>query len=144
MSQFKVETIVCRAKLDGGCYDGSPMTRQIGDHGLGPDDLPGPDAPDLMMSEDGTYDGQSIVCDACYAKLCPLTKSGAALLEELPEAISLYHANVKFLREQDDPAKFVAQAERAMEMVLPGSPYWMSARAMRGLAQAEVDRRAAA
>lgn len=132
----KIETIRCRAKLGGDCYDGSPMSRQM------PGDAPEkPGDPPLMMSEDGTYDGESIVCDACYVKLCPLTKSGAACADELPGAIRLYHENVAFLRKQEDPAEFVERARRAMEMATPFSPYWSSAKAMKELAEAEVERR---
>ena len=40
---------------------------------------------DLSMRADGTYDGQSIVCDACYVQLTP---SGVALNDELPVAIA--------------------------------------------------------
>lgn len=68
------ETIVCRAWLPGvGCYGGSSRARGT-------------------MAEDGTYDGASIVCDACYVALMPLTPSGQGLLAELPAAITAYRA----------------------------------------------------
>lgn len=124
------ETIQCRAHLDDDCYEGSPMSRQ----------MPGEDEP-VKMDEDGTYDGASIVCDACYLKLMPLTRSGAACYDELPEAISVYRGSVEFLRKQEDPAKFVAEAERAIAMASPGSPYHSSAHVMKRLAEAEVARR---
>jgi hypothetical protein len=132
-----IETIRCRAKLGADCFDGSPMSRQM------PGDAPQtPEDPALMMAEDGTYDGESIVCDPCYVKLCPLTQSGAALHDEIPEAIDLYRANVEYVRRHEDPHALVKDAERKAEQARPGSPYWASARAMRKIAQAEVDRRA--
>lgn len=37
--------------------------------------------------EDGTWDGDSVVCDACYVGLMHLTPSGQALTHELDAAI---------------------------------------------------------
>lgn len=124
------ETIRCRARLDNQCYDGSSMSRQ----------MPGEDSP-VQMSEDGTFDGESIVCDACYLQLMPLTRSGAATNDEIPGAISLYRQNVEFLSKQEDPSKFVEQAQQAVDTARTGSPYWASAKLMLRLAQSEVERR---
>lgn len=71
--------IRCRAQISERCLDGHPTRMQFGD--------------DLPMAEDGTYDGQSIVCDACYVQLMPLTPSGAALNDELPAAIAQAQAS---------------------------------------------------
>lgn len=60
--------IVCRAQVDPDCYHGSPTARQFDE--------------DLPMDEDGTYDGSSIVCDACYIAL------GTPLNADLPAAIA--------------------------------------------------------
>jgi hypothetical protein len=38
---------------------------------------------DGPMSDDGTFDGDTIVCDACYVGLMPFTDSGRALRAEL-------------------------------------------------------------
>lgn len=64
-------TIICRARVSRDCFHGHPSEAQFGE------DLP----------LDGTFDGTSIVCDACYVKLMPLTPSGRALHHELPAAI---------------------------------------------------------
>lgn len=70
--------IACRARVVAGCYDGTPTRRQFGD--------------DLPMDEDGTYDGSTIVCDACYVYLVPRTPSGQGLHHELTAAIAAVHA----------------------------------------------------
>lgn len=60
--------ITCRAQITENCFDGDPCARQFGE--------------DLPMSEDGTFDGKSIVCDSCYVMLgCPTNA-------ELPDAIA--------------------------------------------------------
>ena len=65
--------INCRAKVSRSCYDGrNPRTvYEDGD-----------------VTEDGTWDGETVVCDACYMALMPLTPSGQGLLHELPTAIT--------------------------------------------------------
>lgn len=78
------EMILCRAQLEDDCYDGSPASRQFGEEGVG-------------MEEDGTYLAEgnyanTIICDACYVRLMPLTPSGAGLTHELHPAINRYHA----------------------------------------------------
>lgn len=48
------EKIVCRSKKSSDCYDGRLTTSTAMDpEGSG-------------QSEDGTWDGESVVCDACY------------------------------------------------------------------------------
>jgi hypothetical protein len=66
-------SIKCRARISARCLDGQPTRKQFGE--------------DLPMGEDGTYDGQTIVCDACYVALVPLTPSGQGLNRELSDAI---------------------------------------------------------
>lgn len=70
------ERIVCRARLGDGCLHGQLMSKMLGE--------PGP------MSEDGTYDGASVVCDSCYVRLIPRTPSGKGLHHELDAAIAAY------------------------------------------------------
>jgi len=67
--------ISCRARVASSCLDGQPTRKQFGDN--------------LPMAEDGTYDGASIVCDACYIALMPLTPSGRGLNHELGAAIAV-------------------------------------------------------
>lgn len=56
---------------------------------------------DFKMQDDGTWDGQSIVCDPCYAALMPHTASGKALQEEIPAAIAKLREE-KILREEKE------------------------------------------
>jgi hypothetical protein len=120
--------IVCRAKVSDECYDGKPTSVQFED--------------DEPMSADGTFDGRSIVCDACYTMLIPLTPSGSALNEELPEAIELLQTSLRYLREHEDPEKLAREAAAAAADASPGTPYHRSATTMKQLAEAEVKRRA--
>lgn len=39
------------------------------------------------MSEDGTYNGFTVVCTGCYIELMPHTASGRALGAEIEDAI---------------------------------------------------------
>lgn len=50
------ETIRCRAHVSSACYEGKPSAHIYGE------DEPG-------MAGDGTYDGETVICDACYLKL---------------------------------------------------------------------------
>ncbi len=60
--------IKCRAKVHPDCYDGRR------------------ESPEERMREDGTWDGDTVVCDACYIVL------GTPLYEELPAAIAAARA----------------------------------------------------
>ena len=64
--------IACRGRIAKACLNGQPEEVAF----------------EEGMSEDGTFDGQSIVCDPCYVALMPLTPSGRGLLAELPAAIA--------------------------------------------------------
>lgn len=109
----------CRAKLESDCLDGQQ----------------GP-----PMQGDGTFDGETIVCDPCYAKACLLTPSGAGLNHELPVAIDAYRQAVAFLRENENP---VARAKEAREVYDSyGGSLGVSASLMAALAEREVKRRA--
>lgn len=48
------ETIACRSRKSPNCYHGKPTAETSMD----------PEGPG--QSEDGTWDGESVVCDACY------------------------------------------------------------------------------
>lgn len=119
--------IVCRARVSDACYDGQPTTKQFGE--------------DDPMDDDGTFDGSSIVCDACYVALMPYTRSGQGLAHELPGAIRHLRAQVAWLRKHEDPAALVAEAEAAMATAEPGTPLHNSAAANKRLAEAEIERR---
>lgn len=54
MSIPEGETIVCRSRKSPDCYHGR-LTMESGMDPEGPG-----------MRDDGTWDGESVVCDACY------------------------------------------------------------------------------
>lgn len=62
--------IVCRARVSASCLHEHPTTSQFGE--------------DLPLSEDGTFDGATIVCDPCYIAL--------TLNHELADAIKAARA----------------------------------------------------
>ncbi len=63
-------TIQCRAQLGSRCQH---------------------DEPDALLGDgwrdDGTYDGETIICDPCYLAVMKASPSGKALTEEIPEAL---------------------------------------------------------
>lgn len=120
-------TIVCRAHIVDECYAGSPTKRQFGE--------------DLPMSEDGTWDGTSIVCDACFVELQPFTPSGRGEYGELPRAIIHFREQAAWARNHEDPAQLIAEAEAWLTRVRPGTPMHRSARACIRLAKRELERR---
>lgn len=120
-------TIVCRAHIVDECYAGSPTERQFGE--------------DLPMSGDGTWDGTSIVCDACYVELQPFTPSGHAENHELAAAIQHYNEQVAWARNHEDPGQLITQAKEMLAAVTPGTPMHRSARACIRIAEREIVRR---
>ncbi len=78
-----VNTIRCRAKIAGGCADGDTTTMAWGE--------------DLSIMEDGTFvsdgNGGTVICDACYIRLMPLTPSGRGLNHELASALAKFREN---------------------------------------------------
>lgn len=60
--------INCRAKVSQDCYDGRDERSIYGSDG---------------QASDGTWDGDSVVCDACYLTL------GQPLLPQLEAAIAM-------------------------------------------------------
>ena len=66
----------CRAQVSDACRHGTPSCLASWDS-------------EYTMEEDGTWWGQSVVCDPCYIMLMPLTPSGQGLNSELPFAIAL-------------------------------------------------------
>ena len=128
--------IHCRAKLTPTCYDGQPSATQFGD--------------DIHQKEDGTWEDSfddprgTIVCDDCYVRLMPFTRSGSALLHEIPDAIEVYRSNlaeVKKAGSAEDLAQLRAKAEENMATSRPGSPLYESARACRFMVDEEMLRR---
>jgi hypothetical protein len=75
--------INCRARVHPECYDGQRSELQFGEN--------------LPLSEDGTYKEGTIICDACYCRLMPLTASGRGLTHELEDAIERYRRTERLL-----------------------------------------------
>lgn len=68
------KNIKCRAKVDKHCLDGSKEWAG------------------KEMDGDGTWDGDSIVCDYCYVTLMPYSPSRRLLTDEIDNAIALYRS----------------------------------------------------
>lgn len=66
--------IHCRAQVHSDCLHGQPSRVQFGEGYM-------EGVVDPPLSEDGTYDGATVVCDPCYMAL------GAPTHAELPAAI---------------------------------------------------------
>ena len=75
---FDDRVIACRARVSPRCLHGQPTRKQF-PAGL----IEG--VTDPPMSEDGTFNGESIVCDHCYLAL------GAPLNSELDGLIAQWH-----------------------------------------------------
>lgn len=119
--------IVCRLKVADACYDGRPTSVQFGE--------------DLPMSGDGTFDGVSIACDACYAVVLPFSRSGRGLTDELGAAANAYVTNTTWARNHANPQELVDESRAAAQVAREGSPRWRSALACLEIARAEVERR---
>lgn len=115
----------CRARLVNDCAHGRPEN------------------PEEPMPEDGTFDGESVVCWACYVAVMPFTPSGQALNEELPAGIRIYRENAEYARAHPNPELLALDAEAVVGASRAGSPRHVSAAAAAAMARAEVARRAA-
>jgi hypothetical protein len=112
----------CRAQLTPGCYDGRA-------------------APAEQISDDGTWDGETIICDDCYPRLLPFTKSNLGLFDELQDAIEHYQVNAKHVRDHLNLDELVAEASSVIEKSFPGSPRWRSSKACLAMVESERSRR---
>ena len=85
--------LVCRARITDACLHGKEVARGV--------------LADYAMEDDGTFDGESVVCDACYVELIPLTPSGSGLIDELPRAIRMarVHAAAKEAQQERQNAR---------------------------------------
>lgn len=68
--------VVCRARIVQSCLHGRP------EEAVYPESK--------TQSEDGTWNGRSVICNSCYVALLPYTPDGMGLLADLPRAIQLY------------------------------------------------------
>lgn len=92
-------TIICRARLVDACQHGRDPIRG------------------LSVKDDGTYDpeDQTIVCDECYSAIMPFTRSGQALLDEIPAAVAHYREQLTIARQHPNPDTLRMEAEHAAE-----------------------------
>ena len=77
--------IKCRANVVDSCLDGQPSRRQFGVNFM-------PGKVDPPLSEDGTFDGQTIVCDECYVEVTMSSPSGMGLTDEIEPTIARLRA----------------------------------------------------
>ena len=91
---------------------------------------------------DSTLVGDSVVCNACYIAVEPFMRMNS---DDIPAAVDVavghYRTNVEFLRNRENPQQLVDEATEAMKAARPGSPYYVSASALKALAEQEVRRR---
>lgn len=117
------EVIKCRAGIAEDCMDGirAPIEN--------------------YMPEDGTWDGDTIICNACYMEAMPFSISGAMLEDEFENAIKHYKQNFDYARAHPNPAELIKLAEETASSSNAGSPRWRSAIACKTMAEREVERR---
>lgn len=76
-------TIKCRAQISPACYHGRYERAVYGD---------------LDMGEDGSFDGSTVICDACYLALgqpsVPVGAGRQAALEHMDAALAEFKARL--------------------------------------------------
>ncbi len=119
-------TVTCRAGVHSACYHGAEVT--------------------ATYADDGTYRSgdHSIVCDPCYLMLIPFTRSGAALLDELPAAIDHVRATLDHIKAGTNVGlrQAVIEIQHELNGVRVGSPKHRSGLATVELIEAELVKRA--
>jgi hypothetical protein len=115
--------IICRAKVNDDCLDATELEG------------------DNHVEEDGTYDGESIVCDSCYISIMPFSKSGQALTDEIDSAIHSYLSNRRYVEKHDELDALLKEAEKGREESRVGSPRYASANAAVNMVWQEKERR---
>lgn len=82
--------ILCRARIAENCLHGRPTRLQFGEP--------------LPMDEDGTFDGERIVCDACYMPIIAASPSGQGTHAEIAALLPrLQREGVRFRHDLPDP-----------------------------------------
>lgn len=115
--------IRCRAQTSSDCYEGMDEAI-IYEHG---------------QQIDGTYDGSSVVCDACIFDVEPFANDHDRPL--LNEAIEHYKANLQHVRRTDDLSPLMSEAQTRATEATPGSPLARSAAACLTMVQQEAIKR---
>lgn len=118
-------TISCRAHATEGCQDGTLEA-----------DVYAPDS----MTDDGTWNGQTVICDVCLPIIEPFANDNDRPLCE--RAIEHYWSNRDWLEAHANPVELVEEARSQLGSASPGSPRHRSVVACLSMAEAEVARRA--
>jgi hypothetical protein len=122
-------TVICRAQVSPVCIHGASI----------PDTYPD------GVSDDSTFDGRSVVCDACYIAVEPFMRMNSMNIPHAAdEATEHYFVNLRWCQRHDNPAELVQDALSEAQKAAVGSPRRISSEALARMAQAEVDRRAKA
>lgn len=119
--------VQCRARISPDCMHDRDIRQVYGEDG---------------MADDSTWDGHSVVCDACYLRAEPFTRMNA---ESVPRAVNSgvahYIAQRDYLAKHPNPQALLNQAKDAAEKSRPGSPSHTSARALVRMAEKELEHR---
>lgn len=122
-------TIKCRAKIVDECADGNDIAAIY-------DPIENP------IHTDSSWDGETIVCDACYLEAQPfMVMNGDNIASEITVGIGRYMENLTYVRAHHDPGMLLANAQKQVNESREGSPLNKSAKACVKLAEAELDRR---
>jgi hypothetical protein len=116
--------IVCRARTSSECYHGRKETTIY---------------PDGTQTDDGTWDGESVVCDACIIDVEAFANDNDRPM--LYDAIEHYRANLAHVRKVDDLSPLMSEAQTRAAEARPGSPLARSAAACLMMVQQEAVRR---
>lgn len=92
------------------------------------------------MREDSTWDGESIVCNACYIEIEPLMRMNApgGVLLESNTAIRRYQDALEYLHQHPNPEEAIVEMRSAAVQSREGSPRFKSAMFLAELAEREV------
>jgi len=118
------EIIKCRAGISEDCLDGHLFYED-----------------EELLSDDATWDGDTIICDACHLAAMPFSSSGAMLNHEFNDAIRIYRENLEFAMNHPHPAELVKLSQETADLALEGTPRHRSALACKEIALREIERR---
>lgn len=94
------------------------------------------------MADDGTYDGETVICDRCYLLIEPFMKMNQPNVPAVADqALWIYKDNLDYLMKSDDPEQLRRKALETAAGATPNSPLYNSAAACAAMAQVEIERR---
>lgn len=132
--------LICRAKVAGKqCYDGQKTSRQFGVMR---------DGGDPPMSEDGTFNGTSMICAPCLAEVRPFIARSAANpntglvgFPALNDGLKRYREAAQRVRSTTELPSIVVECETEMRQSSAFSYNYQEARAIKALALREEAKR---